>query len=71
MYVVPFAIAELGHRGLEPAATLKYEPLNSCITVLSISTMKIFKCYASKHLKDDPIVNNQNGSLDKVPLFDI
>ena len=43
-------ITKLGHKCLEPAATLKYEPLNSCITVLSIWIMKIFKCYASKHL---------------------
>ena len=50
MYVVPFAITELGHKCLEPGATLKYEPLNSCITVLSIWIIKIFKCYASKHL---------------------
>ena len=50
MYVVPFAITELGHKCLEPAATLKYEPLNSCITVLSIWIIKIFKCYASKLL---------------------
>ena len=25
-YVVPFAIAELGHKCVEPAATLNYEP---------------------------------------------
>ena len=45
-----FVITKLGHKCLEPAATLKYEPLNSCITVLSIWIMKIFKCYAPKHL---------------------
>ena len=26
------------------------EPLNSSITVLSVLIIKIFKCYASKHL---------------------
>ena len=35
-HVVPFAIAELGRKCLQPTATLKYEPLNSCITVLSV-----------------------------------
>ena len=48
--IVPFAIAELGHKCLKPAATLKYESLNSCITVLTVWIMKIFKCYASEHL---------------------
>ena len=47
-YIVPFAIAELGHKCVEPAATLKCEPLNSCITVLIVGIMKIFKCYASE-----------------------
>ena len=40
--VVPFAIAELGQRCLQAASTLKYEPLNSCITVHSFWIMKIF-----------------------------
>ena len=40
--VVPFAIAELGQKCLEAASTLKYEPLNSCITVHSVWIMKIF-----------------------------
>ena len=35
-YAVPFAMAELGHKCLEPAGTLKYEPLNNCITVLTV-----------------------------------
>ena len=43
-------IPELGHKGLKPAATLKYEPLNSYITVLSVWIIKIIKCYAYKHL---------------------
>ena len=34
--VVPFAIAEFGQKCLEAASTLKYEPLNSCITVHSV-----------------------------------
>ena len=33
---VPFAITELGQKCLEAAPTLKYGPLNSCITVLSV-----------------------------------
>ena len=40
--VVPFAIAEFGQKCLEAASTLKYEPLNSCITVHSVWIMKIF-----------------------------
>ena len=36
MDVAPFTIAELGPKCLEPAATLKYEPLKSRITVLSL-----------------------------------
>ena len=40
--VVPFAIAELGQKCLEAASTLKYEPLNSWITVHSVWIMKIF-----------------------------
>ena len=47
---VPFAIAELGPKCLEAAPTLKYGPLNSCITVLSVWVIKIFQCWASKHL---------------------
>ena len=34
--VVPFVTAELGQKCLEAASTLKYEPLNSCITVHSV-----------------------------------
>ena len=37
-YIVPFAIAELGHICLKPAATV------------IVRIMKIFKCYASEHL---------------------
>ena len=48
--VVPFAIAELGQKCLEAAPTLKYEPLNICITVLSVWILKMFQCCASKHL---------------------
>ena len=40
--VVPFAIAEFSQKCLEAASTLKYEPLNSCITVHSVWIMKIF-----------------------------
>ena len=40
--IVPFVIAKLGQKYLEAASTLKYEPLNSCITVHSIWIMKIF-----------------------------
>ena len=36
MCVSPFAIAEFGQKCLEAASTLKYEPLNSCITVHSV-----------------------------------
>ena len=39
---VPFAIAVFGQKCLEAASTLKYEPLNSCITVHSVWIMKIF-----------------------------
>ena len=39
--VVLFAIAELGQKCLEAAPTLKYDPLNSSITVLSVWIMKI------------------------------
>ena len=48
--VVPFALAELGQKCLEAAPTLKYGPLNSSITVLSVWIIKIFQYYASKHL---------------------
>ena len=40
--VVLFAIAEFSQKCLEAASTLKYEPLNSCITVHSVWIMKIF-----------------------------
>ena len=40
--VVPFTIAELGQKCLEAASTLKYEPLNSCMTVHSVWIMTIF-----------------------------
>ena len=49
--VVPFALAKLGQKSLEAAPTLKYEPLNSTITVLSVWIIKIFQYHASKHLK--------------------
>ena len=32
------------------ARELRYEPLNSCITVLSVWIMKTFQCYDSKHV---------------------
>ena len=48
--VVSFAIAVFGQKCLEAASTLKYEPSNSCITELLVWIMKIFKCFASKHL---------------------
>ena len=48
--VRPFTIAALGQKCLEAAPTLKYGPLNSSITVLSASIIKIFQYYASKHL---------------------
>ena len=40
-YSRTFAIAELGQKCLEAAPTLKYDPLNSSITVLSVWIMKI------------------------------
>ena len=40
--VVPFTIAELGQKCVEAASTLKYEPLNSCITLQSVWIMTIF-----------------------------
>ena len=51
------------------------EPLNSCITVVSVLIMKIFKFYASKQLliaviKVEKIVKNQDGDLKKL-LFDL
>ena len=48
--VVPFALAKLGQKSLEAAPTLKYGPLNSTITVLSVWIIKIFQYHASKHL---------------------
>ena len=71
--VVPFAIAEFGQKCLEAASTLKYEPLNSCITVHSIWIMKIFNVMLPNtctHNKRWKIVKNQHGGL-KVPLFDL
>ena len=34
--------SRIGHKCLEAASTLEYEPLNSCITVHSVWIMKIF-----------------------------
>ena len=48
--VAPVTIAKLGKKCLEAAPTLKYEPLNSYITVLSVGITKIFQYYVSKHL---------------------
>ena len=48
--IIPFAKAELVQKCLEAAPTLKYGPLKSSITVLRVSIIKIFQCYASKHL---------------------
>ena len=48
--IVPFAIAELVHKCLEAAPILKYQPLNSCTTLLNLWITKPFKCYALKHL---------------------
>ena len=42
MCIVPFTIAEFGQKCLEAASRIKYEPLNSCITVHGIWIMKIF-----------------------------
>ena len=68
-------IAELGHKCLEPAATLKYKPfkqLHHCTYCLNYED--IFQCYVFETrlaiIKDDKIVKNQSGSL-KVPLFDL
>ena len=61
--VVPFVIAEFGQKCLEAASTLKYEPLNSCIIVQSVSNT----CTV---IKDEKIVSNQDGGL-KVPFFDL
>ena len=36
--------------GASCARELRYEPLNSCIAVLSVWIMKTFQCYDSKHL---------------------
>ena len=35
-YILHFEAGEIGHRCLEPAATPKYEPLDSCITVFIV-----------------------------------
>ena len=58
--VSPFAIAEFGQKCLEAASTLKYDPLNSCITVHSDAAV----------IKEEKILKNQDGGL-KVPLFDL
>ena len=50
MCVVPFAITKLGQMSWSSTHTKKCGPVNRCITVLSIWIMKIFQCYASKHL---------------------
>ena len=42
--VIPFAIAELVHKCHEAAPTLKYGPLKSSITVLSVWIIKILQC---------------------------
>ena len=42
MCIVPFTIAKFSQKCLEAASTIKYEPLNSCITVHGIWIMKIF-----------------------------
>ena len=71
--VVPFAMAEFGQRCLEAASTLKYEPLNSCITLHSVWVMKIFNVMllnTCSRNKDAKIVKNQDGGL-KVSLFDL
>ena len=36
IHEVPFAIAELGQKCLEAAPILRFEPLNSCITVFNV-----------------------------------
>ena len=43
--VVPFAIAELGQMFWCSTHTIKYGPVYSCITVLSVWIMKIFQYY--------------------------
>ena len=48
--VVPFAIAELGHRCLEAAPVLKSESSSSRSILLNVLIINIFKRYASKHL---------------------
>ena len=58
--VSPFAIAEFGQKCLEAASTLKYDPLNSCITAHSDAAV----------IKEEKILKNQDGGL-KVPLFDL
>ena len=71
--VVPFTIAELGQKCLEEVSTIKYEPLNSCITVHSIWIMKMFNVMllnTCSRNKNGKILKNQHGGL-KVPLFDL
>ena len=48
-YVAQFAIAGLGHKYLDAAATLQHDYLNSCIILFSVWIMKISNCYAFKH----------------------
>ena len=72
MWVVPFAIAVFGQKCLEATSSLKYEPLNSCITVHSVWMMRIFNAMVLNtcgRKKDEKHVKNQDGCL-KVPLFD-
>ena len=73
-YVVPFAIAELGHKCLEQAATLKYDPLQLYHCSQRLNHEDIYMLYFCIPLaviwKDDKIVTNQNAGL-KVPLFDV
>ena len=45
-------MAELGQKCLEAGQMLKFEPLNSCITVLDVSIIKIFICYTLAVIKE-------------------
>ena len=74
--VVPFTIAKLGQKCLEAAPKLKHEPLNSCITVLSVWMHEdIFK---NDILSNTLSSNKRQKNCEeprfsglKVPLFDL
>ena len=66
--LVLFEIAKLGQTWLVAPPILKYEPLNSCITIRIVWIMKIFQCYTFSGNKRQ---NYGRSKCLKVPLFDL